>query len=667
MNKIHHTARLCVPLTLLLPVLSLAQGQTAADLIEMDFEQLVNMEIEVESAGKNKAKGLDVPYAAYVISAEDIRLSGVRNIPEALRMAPGVSVDHVGANEWSVAIRGAGGQFSRFVLVLVNGKSLYTSVFSGVNWDEVNYNLADIKQIEVIRGPNAAAWGANAVNGIINIITYAADEKPGGSTQVWVGEHHKEGGSLRHSGELSGDWSYSVSGLYSVTEGLDNPEANLQELDGRDWRLSSQLQRTTNTSKLQFYADVFGSEIGPIWSNIYMNPVRKERVVKLEEKLGFSLQANYESTINEDWEWKLRSSVDSTERDSNFYFWNSSSVQADVELHGSLGNHTLNIGVNSRLVDSEIELSLRDESEYYFHFVDDNETFLSYGAYISDTIRLSDRWQASVSARLDDNELSGSNLQPSLRLMWQPTVNQRVWVASSRAASTPSRALVDTRESPYEIIPANAMGNPLPIVIVISNLIGDKNIVTDAVELGYRFAWDKNYIDFAYFQNDYTGQIKVTPVGEPELYPALPNYPIALIQHSVFDGSDTFDARGYEMNLGLKILNGWDVQTSYSKLDIKNNLGWENMLSIRTNHSLSKKWHLSAWFMHRSDFENLFGEIENISTADLVLNYSHNSNTTISLQFKNIGSTEIQAKREAFGVDGLYFGPHGLLTLTHMY
>lgn len=667
MKRTFPAATLCAASLVLLPTSVLADGQTAADLIEMDIEQLVDMEIEVESAGKNRAKGLDVPYAAFVISAEDIRLSGARNIPEALRMAPGVTADQLGANEWSVGIRGAGGQFSRFVLVMINGKTLYNSVFSGVNWNELNYNLADIKQIEVIRGPNAAAWGANAVNGIINIITYSANEKQSGNASVWAGEHHRQGTELRHSGELNNDWAYAVSGHFAVTTGLENIDANLQELDGRDWRLSSQFQRETEKSNVQIYAEAFGSEIGPLWSAIFTDPVRRQHIVKNEETIGASLQINYQRELNDAWRWNVRSALDQTERESNYYYWDSRNLQADLELSGTVGIHALSMGVNTRFSYSDINLSSFNESDYYILFADDNQNIAAYGAFLSDTISLGEKWQATVSARVDDNQISGTSFQPSMRLMWQVTDAQRLWMASSRAASTPSRALVDAKNAPYEIIPRNTLGNPLPIIVVIGDMIGNRNTVTDAIEMGYRVTWGNSYLDAALFKNEYKYNISVLPTGEPELYPALPNLPTALIQHAVFDGSAEFESSGYELNVGSQLSKKWDVQASVSKANIENYVGWENSMSVRSNYKVSNKLTLSAWWMHRTDYETQVFKVEDISTVDVNVLYQHAENTSVSIQLKNLGSNEIQAFREAFSIDGFYVGPHGMITLTHTY
>ena len=147
------------------------------DLKQMSLEQLGD--VEVTTVSKDPQQVQKTPAAVFVITQEDIRRSGATNIPEALRLAPGVEVARIDANHWSVAIRGFAGQFSKSLLVLVDGRSIYTPLFEGVYWDLPYVMLEDVERIEVIRGPGGTIWGSNAVNGVINIITKSANNTQG--------------------------------------------------------------------------------------------------------------------------------------------------------------------------------------------------------------------------------------------------------------------------------------------------------------------------------------------------------------------------------------------------------------------------------------------------------------------------------------------------------
>ncbi|MBW2713466.1 MAG: TonB-dependent receptor plug domain-containing protein, partial [Deltaproteobacteria bacterium] len=150
---------------------------SSADASIMSLEDLIHT---VTSVSKREQKATEAASAIYVISAEDIRRSGVTSIPEALRMAPGVTVGRTNANTWAISARGFNGEFANKMLVMIDGRSVYTELFAGTYWDVQDTMMEDIDRIEVIRGPGAALWGANAVNGVINVITKKASETQGG-------------------------------------------------------------------------------------------------------------------------------------------------------------------------------------------------------------------------------------------------------------------------------------------------------------------------------------------------------------------------------------------------------------------------------------------------------------------------------------------------------
>jgi len=151
--------------------------ETVDHLAQISLEDLGN--IEVTTTSKEPVKASETPAAIYVITQEDIRRSGATSIPEVLRLAPGIEVARIDSNTWSVGVRGFGSAVSRSVLVLIDGRSVYTPLFAGVWWQVQDTLLEDIERIEVIRGPGGTIWGANAVNGVINIITKNARESHG--------------------------------------------------------------------------------------------------------------------------------------------------------------------------------------------------------------------------------------------------------------------------------------------------------------------------------------------------------------------------------------------------------------------------------------------------------------------------------------------------------
>lgn len=156
----------------------LEDQQQLDELLAMDIEAL--MEVEVTLASRGAQKLSDAAAAIYVITQEDIRRSGMTSIPELLRMVPGLEVARITANKWAISARGFNGQFANKLLILMDGRSVYTPLYSGVYWDVQDTLLEDVERIEIIRGPGGALWGANAVNGVINIITKRAQNTQGG-------------------------------------------------------------------------------------------------------------------------------------------------------------------------------------------------------------------------------------------------------------------------------------------------------------------------------------------------------------------------------------------------------------------------------------------------------------------------------------------------------
>jgi iron complex outermembrane recepter protein len=198
----------CELVLLLLPILS-AQAQDAPpDLTALKIEDLMN--VDVTSASKKEQKLSQVPGAIFVITPEDIRRSGATNIPDLLRMVPGLEVAQINPSTWAISARGFNGQYSNKLLVLIDGRTVYSPVFSGVYWDAQDVPLDLIERIEVIRGPGATVWGANAVNGVISIITKSAHDTKRGAVTVEGGTFEHVGGIIRYGGALGTRGAYRV-------------------------------------------------------------------------------------------------------------------------------------------------------------------------------------------------------------------------------------------------------------------------------------------------------------------------------------------------------------------------------------------------------------------------------------------------------------------------
>lgn len=190
-----------------------AQQPKGADLSQASLEDLMN--IQVTSVSKKEQKLSKTGAAIFVITQEDIRRSGASNIPDLLRMVPGVNVAQIDASTWAISIRGFNDLYANKVLVLIDGRSVYSPDFGGVEWDEQDVPLEDIDHIEVIRGPGGTVWGADAVNGVISISTRSAKATPGGLVTASGGSQEAAGGLAQYGGSLGADGAYRIFGKYS--------------------------------------------------------------------------------------------------------------------------------------------------------------------------------------------------------------------------------------------------------------------------------------------------------------------------------------------------------------------------------------------------------------------------------------------------------------------
>jgi iron complex outermembrane receptor protein len=202
------------------------------DLTEFSIEDL--MQVKVVSASKTEQALQDTAAAVFVITADDIRRSGVTHVMDALRLAPGVEVARIDSSRWAISIRGFNGRFANKLLVLIDGRTIYNAQFSGVYWELQDLFLPDIERIEVIRGPGGSLWGANAVNGVINIITKNAKDTPGGLVTLTAGDEERAIAGVRYGGKLGDSAQYRVFGQFSERDGLVTPDGRDA---GDDWRI----------------------------------------------------------------------------------------------------------------------------------------------------------------------------------------------------------------------------------------------------------------------------------------------------------------------------------------------------------------------------------------------------------------------------------------------
>lgn len=650
-------------------LLALFTSMTHADMLELSLEQLMDMDVTVSSASKSDEKVIDVPSAIYVISHEDIRRAGISSVPEALRMAPGLHVAQINTNEWAVSARGLNGRFSRYLLVLIDGRSIYSSMFSGVNWDEHNLIMNDIERIEVIRGPGASVWGANAVNGVINIITRAPDPEAKNLVTLRGGKGEK----AHVSGATSGQWGeldYRLSGQHAIDEGLYSPTLSVSEDDGNNTRISWQGLIAQEDQSLKLYADLSHSNNFAFWPFITPGSPAIEYVDPKEEKKQYSLQARWKTQLNENDALELRVSNDQTQRKSDFWDWTTRNTDAELLWSRQVSKGQIHLGFNYRWTHSHfvpgalLQANITPEQ-------DNIELYSTFGQL---QYQLTENIELTLGAKYESHSETGDNIQPSARAIWSITESQRFWLAASKAISTPSRTITNISRinigtlSPSELPPELSAAlmsfglGGLPVNISAENrgeTIDNTELV--AFEAGYRFQWSDSFsVELAAFDNEYTNLVSTTQlIPDVEFNPGpYVNIPIQYLD----DG--TANARGVELNSSWKVTDTWllEYSGSYINFDPAGGLaGGVDLLdrlsisedtptsqhSLRSFHNLSDKLSLDVWVYHYGEMKR--SNVDDFTSANVRLEWKPTDTLSLALIGKNLlDSNRNEFYREIF-------------------
>jgi iron complex outermembrane receptor protein len=513
-------------------------------------------QIEVTTASKVPVKATRTPAAIYVITQEDIRRSGATSIPEALRLAPGVEVARVDSNTWSLGVRGFESTLSRSVLVLIDGRSVYTPLFAGVYWQVQDTLLEDIERIEVIRGPGGTIWGANAVNAVINIITKRAQETHG--TLVSTGGGNVDQGfvNFRYGTGNSKGFNYRIYGK-AFTRG---PEFHPEQNQFDDWRMGQTGFRTDwdvhNRDRLTLEGDIYSGDAGQRVGIASYSPPFMTNVEQNAELAGGNLLARWERELGSGSNVQLQTYYDRTNRNQANFGESRDTFDIDFIHHLLLaGRQDFLWGLGARLSSGNVS-----EVVPTVVFTPNHYTDKRYSAFIQDEIRIvGDKLSLTIGSKFLHNNYSGFEIQPTARLLWTPSSRQTVWGAVTRAVRTPSRVEEDLQ--------LTAFGGQAPLTFY--RITGDRKFSSETLigyEAGYRsLVGPKFYMDIAAFYNNYDHLLSVEP-GAPftESSPAPPHAVIPFFFRNGLLGNTT----GFEIAPDWTPTRTWRLRGSYSYLHI---------------------------------------------------------------------------------------------------
>ena len=551
--------------------------------------------VEVSVVGKKLQKITDVPAAVYSLSEEQIKASGASNIPDLLRLVPGLHVAQIDANKWVVSSRGFSNRITNKLLVMIDGRSIYSPLFGGVTWDQQNLMIEDIERIEVVRGPGGAAWGANAVNGVINIISKHSRNTQGGLLSTLVGSE-KNIVSLRQGGQLSESAWYRVYAKYRQHDEsvfLDGHDATDQWHDTQlgfrvDWQLG-------NDEQLTLQGDMYEGDMSeritiPSLATATFTDIREDNI----DVSGANLLARWSKDNEQGGSSELQVYIDHTERDQWVLDERRDIFDADYQYRlAPIGQHALTFGTGYRYTRDSLPSGDINIGQVRIYTPENRSDHL-YSAFIQDDITLQDKhWWLTLGTKLEHNQYTGLEFQPSARLRWRPVEGQLLWGSISRSIRTPSRA-----ESDGFILLDVISAGPPPVALLLQGNTDLDSESLIAYELGYRNQVNSRFIfDLAIFYQDYDKLISFESNGVGA--PPIPSPIAALSQTLTLDNELEGASYGLELSAIWQPSPVLSLQANYSYLELDispTNAGTD--ISSEQQEDLSPKHQLnivSSW------------------------------------------------------------------------
>jgi len=431
---------------LALPSIAAAGGQ--ADLADLSIEELAN--IQVMSVSKRPERLQDAPAAVFVITADDIRRSGADTLPEALRLAPNLHVARINGYGYSISARGmnsGASVLSNKLLVLVDGRSVYTPLFSGVFWDAQEVLLEDVERIEVVSGPGGVLWGLNAVNGVINITTRSARDTQGGMVAAHGANDGTAGAAFRQGGTSDGGVAWRAYGKYTRRDDSDRVGGG---------RIDDRYRRAMLGARADWEQ---GGDAFTVIGNVYQGRLDQPQPGEIAvpggpsdldrvRSDGANLSARWQRALDDGGNIAVQAYLDHTVREAPPLFTERLTT-ADLQFQHTLPSadgHDIVWGANYRHSRDRVGNSR------YVAFLPAHTTQRWGSLFIQDEITLRDDWRLTLGARAEYNHYTGTEFLPSARLSWRLSPQHALWASASRTVRAPSRLDVDAwvpGQAPY--------------------------------------------------------------------------------------------------------------------------------------------------------------------------------------------------------------------------
>jgi diguanylate cyclase (GGDEF)-like protein/PAS domain S-box-containing protein len=507
------------------------------------LEDLMN--IDVTSVSKKDQTMSRTAAAVFVINQEDIRRSGAANIPDLLRMAPGVEVAQINANQWAISIRGFNAVYSNKVLVLIDGRTVYVDQFSGVYWDQIDVPLEDIERIEVIRGPGGTVWGANAVNGVINIITSSAADTKGGLAVASAGTSQTASGLLQYGGDAGSSGAYRLFGRYFNDSNSPIPGGRAAD-GGHASHVGFRTDQAVSVNDtLSVQADFMSSEGGETSSLITSSPLAATGVNSLLPDTSGDLLARWEHTLSNGSSTALQISDTAFSRRESGAQTFDNTLDVEFERHLRMGSRNDIVwGFDYRFTTEGI----RPVEAWGLQVNPTRRTDSLFAGFAQDEIQIKPSLFLTVGSKIEHNAFTGFEYEPGVQLVWEKSAHQSLWASAARAIREPDTTEHDVQLHDIGLVPVPGVGAAV-LVLKGNPALGVERM--NDFEIGYRSQLNsRTSLDITGFLS-YYGDLVTYESGAPAFASGAFVIPV------------TPENLGKARDYGLEVFGGWQATSRW--------------------------------------------------------------------------------------------------------
>jgi len=643
-----------------------AANASASSYMDMSLEDL--MDVTLTSMSKREQSLQDTAAAATVLTSEDIRRSGATTIPDALRLVPGLMVAQSSTGEWAVASRGRSYNptFDNKLLVLVDGRSVYSALYGGVFWESLDLIMEDIDRIEVIRGPGTSIWGANAVNGVINIITRSSVDTQGLMASASYGNEETGTGLVRYGGMFGVKNTYRVFAKYRNVEGMEDIDAN-EIHDGLESGLAGFRMDLTpdEDSTLMLEGDVFSAVVKGKTTYPDLGQATMVQRDNDSDVLNANLLGRYERNLGNGSSSSLQSYYSREYRDSDAWGMTIDTFDVDFQYQFvPLEHHLAQWGLGYRLYDADLRTGDRG-----IGFTSDSYLDNMFSLFLQDEFTFGD-WVLTIGSKFQYTEQTGLQYLPSAHLLWHVSEEHVLWGAVSRAVRTPS--IVEQNG----FLESNVIPGTPPIKGTMYRNPDAETESSLVYELGYRFSPSSTlYFDASTFLTKTDNMVGAgLDLASGYMDPDPPHIQIDSFMNNDVSGT----IYGLELSATWKPVNWWMLQGwySYCEDDYEYSGEGENIFAItygaisprhqfflRTSLDLPHDTELDVMARYVSELSGL--DIPDYATMDVRLGWHPRKNVEIALVGRNLLDTRHEESssliRRRRGTQRIPQGARGLL------